>query len=101
MDQKPSEKKSIAELFQQVWGQALVAVNGAEEEAMKVISRVGWSQVKEFTERLAGQRREIEGRVDITVRQSLSRLRVPRREEIAQLKGRVEALAARVEKLSA
>lgn len=109
MDQKPSDKRSIPEIFHQVWSQALVAVNGAEEEALKLLSRAqeaaGWSpeevrrQVREFTERLDSQRKELEGRVDATVKQSLGRLPVPRREEIAQLKARVEELARRVESL--
>jgi polyhydroxyalkanoate synthesis regulator phasin len=110
MSQKPTDRKSIAEIFHQVWGQALVAVTGAEEEAAKLLSRVqdaaGWSQdevrrqVREFSDRLAGQRRELEGRVEATVKHSLSLLRVPRREGIAQLNARVEALAARLAALS-
>jgi polyhydroxyalkanoate synthesis regulator phasin len=110
MDQKPTEKKSIPEIFQQVWSQALVAVTGAEDEATKLIARVQEAaglnqeevrrQAREFSERLAGQRKELEGRVETTVKQSLGRLRVPRREEIAQLKTRVEALTKRVETLS-
>lgn len=49
MSQKPTDRKSIAEIFHHVLGQALVAVTGAEEEAAKLFkSRVqdaaGWSQ---------------------------------------------------------
>lgn len=100
----------MLEVFQQVWSQALVAVTGAEEEVAKVIGRLqeglGWTQeearkqVREFAERLAGQRRDIEGRVEEAVRLSMARLKVPRREEIAQLSVRVEELTRRLEALT-
>lgn len=103
------EKKPL-ELFQQVWSQALVAVTGAEEEAARLLGRIqglaGWSQdearrqVREFTDRLTGQRRDVEKRVEDAVRQSVARVRVPRREELAQLNSRLDALARRVENLS-
>jgi polyhydroxyalkanoate synthesis regulator phasin len=104
MDKKPLEA------FQQFWGQALVTLTGAEEEAARLLGRVqglaGWSQeearrqVREFSERLAGQRREIEKRVEDTVKQSVSRLRLPRHAEVSQLTTRLDALARRVENLS-
>lgn len=104
MDKKPLEA------FQQFWGQALVTLTGAEEEAARLLGRVqglaGWSQeearrqVREFSERLAGQRREIEKRVEDTVKQSVSRLRLPRHSEVSQLTTRLDALARRVENLS-
>ena len=110
MEPTPKDKRSVAELFQQVWSQALAGVTGVEEEASRLLHRVqgvaGWSQegmkkqVREFSEKLAAQRREAEKRLDDTVRQSLSKLRVPRREEIEKLNARLEGLSKRVEALS-
>lgn len=110
MDQAPKDKKSVPEFFQQVWSQALMAVTGAEEEATKLLNRIqgaaGWSQeeakrqVNEFTHRLATQRKDLEKRLDDAVKQSLARVRVPRREEIAQLNARLDAITKRVEALS-
>ncbi len=100
----------MSEFFHQVWGQALVTVSGAEDEAAKLLGRVqevaGWSQdegrrqLREFTERLIHQRREFERRVEETIRVAVSRLKVPRREEIAQLNSRLDTLTRRVEGLS-
>lgn len=110
MDPKHADKSSISEIFQQFWSQALGAVSNAEEEVSKVIARLqeglGWSQeeavrqVRELSERLTGQRRDVERRMEDAVKQSLLRLRVPRREEVAELSARVEALAKRVESLT-
>lgn len=110
MDQKPVDKKSVTEIFHQVWSQALVAVTGAEDEATKLIGRVqealGWNQeearrqVRDFSDRLVGQRRDVEKRVEEAVKHSLSLLKVPRREELAQLSARVDELARRMESLT-
>ncbi len=103
------EKKPL-EAFQQFWGQALVTLTGAEEEAARLLARVqGLSassqeearrQVREFGERLTSQRKDIEKRVEDTVKQSVARLRLPRHAEVAQLTTRLDALARRVENLS-
>src|SRR5260221_4006112 len=60
---KPDPKTA----FEKVWGQALLAVSTAEEEAGKALGKVaevyGWSQdevkrhVREFADKLASQRR--------------------------------------------
>lgn len=110
MDQKPVDKNPVTEIFHQVWSQALVAVTGAEEEATKLIGRiqetVGWSQeearkqVREFSDRLVGQRRDVEKRLEEAVKQSLSLLKVPRRDELAQLSARVDELTRRMENLT-
>jgi polyhydroxyalkanoate synthesis regulator phasin len=106
----PHDRRSIAEFFQQVWSQALVTVSGAEDEAAKLLARVqgmaGWSQdevkrqVREYADRLTSQRRDMERKVEDTVRVSLQRLRVPRKEEIAQLNSRLDTLNKRIEQLS-
>ncbi|MFO0597745.1 MAG: phasin family protein [Myxococcaceae bacterium] len=91
------------EFFQQIWSQALTAVHGAEGEVQKLLTRVqGLSQdeMKRLSERLTSQRRDLEKRVDDSVKTSLTRLRVPRRDEVAQLAARVDALARRVEALT-
>ena len=110
MDQKPADRKPSLELFHHVWSQALVAVTGAEEEATKLIGRLegalGWSQeearkqVRDFSERLTGQRREVERRMEEAVKHSLGLLKVPRREELAQLSARVDELTRRLESLT-
>jgi len=104
------DRRSIAEFFQQVWSQALVTVSGAEDEAAKLLARVqgmaGWSQdevkrqVREYADRLTTQRRDMERKVEDAVRVSLQRMRVPRKEEIAQLNSRLDTLNKRIEHLS-
>ncbi|MCA2978676.1 MAG: phasin family protein [Myxococcaceae bacterium] len=106
----PHDRRSIAEFFQHVWGQALLTVTGAEDEAAKLLARVqgmaGWSQdevkrqVRDYADKLTSQRREMERKVEDTVRVSLHRLRVPRKEEIAQLNSRLDTLHRRIEQLS-
>lgn len=114
MDTRPPQpahdRRSIAEFFQQVWSQALVTVSGAEDEAAKLLARVqgmaGWSQdevkkqVREYSERLTTQRRDMEKKVEDAVRVSLQRVRVPRKEEIAQLNSRLDTLNKRIEHLA-
>ncbi len=106
----PKDKKPVAEFFQHLWGQALVTVSSAEDEATRLLGRVegaaGWSpdearrQVREFTERLTTQRRDVEKLVDESLKQAVSRLRIPRREELLQLTTRLESLNRRIEALS-
>lgn len=109
MEQLPKDKRTVSELFHQVWGQALVTVSGAEDEASKLLARLqevaGWSQdegrrqVRDFTDRLIQQRRDFERRVEETIRVAVSRVKVPRREEIAQLNSRLDTLTRRVDGL--
>lgn len=89
--------------FQQIWSQALTTVHGAEGEAQKLLTRlqgVSQEESRKLAERLQGQRRDLERRVEDVVKASVARLKVPRREEVAQLAARVEGLAKRVEALS-
>lgn len=91
------------EHFQHIWSQALTAVAGAEEEAQKLLQKwrgLSQEELKKLELRLATQRKELERRVEEVVKASVDRLRVPRREEIAQLNARLDALAARLEALS-
>jgi polyhydroxyalkanoate synthesis regulator phasin len=110
MDQKPEERKTAIEFFHQVWGQALTAVTGAEEEASKLLSKLPWAsvwspeearrQAREFTERLSAQRKDMEKRLEEAVKLSLKTVTVPRRDELRELSARVDALARRVETLT-
>ena len=91
------------EFFQQIWSQALTTVAGAEEETQKLLGRLqGMSQdeTRKLAERLASQRKELERRVDDVVKTSVAKLRVPRRDEVAQLNARLDALTRRVEALT-
>ena len=91
------------EFFQQIWSQALTTVHGAEEEAQKLLGRLqGMSQdeARKLSERLAAQRKDLERRVEDVVKTSVARLKVPRREEVAQLNARLDVLTRRVEGLT-
>lgn len=113
MDTTPGgkDKKSVPELFRDAWSQALAAVNNAEDEAQKVLGRVsdlaGWGpeevkrHYREFAERLVGQRKELEKSIDAGVKKALSRVKLPKREDVDTLSKRVTALASRVEALAA
>lgn len=104
------ERWSLGETFERVWGQALVAVSAAEDEAGKVAQRVaelaGWSQdevkrhVRDLADRLIAQRKEMEKGVEEGVARSLARLKVPRREDLETARQRLDALAQRIEALS-
>src|SRR5579863_5668468 len=103
-------ERSITEYFERVWGQALVAVSQAEEEAGKAVQKLagvaGWGQeeikrqARELGERLVRQRKDLEHSVDEGVRRTLSALRVPRREEIQDIQARLERVAARIDALA-
>jgi polyhydroxyalkanoate synthesis regulator phasin len=56
---------------------------------------------KEFADRLAAQRKELEKGLDERVNKALARVKVPRREEIGALAKRVGAIAERIEALEA
>ncbi|HET6410692.1 MAG TPA: phasin family protein [Anaeromyxobacter sp.] len=100
----------IQTLFREAWSNALAGVNAAEQEAERVFMRIadaaGLSpdevrrQAREFGERLASQRREVERAVDEAVRKAASRFKIPSREDIEALERRVDALAQRIEELA-
>ncbi len=100
----------IQTLFKEAWSNALAGVNAAEQEAEKVLARIadaaGFSpedvrrQAREFGERLANQRREVERAVDDAVRRAANRFRIPSREDIETLQRRVDAVAQRVDELA-
>lgn len=90
------------EFFHQIWSQALTAVAGGEE-VQSLMSRIQGLSKEEgpnLAERLAGQRKALERRMEELVGAAVSRLRVPRREELVQLNARLDALSDRLEGLS-
>ncbi len=103
------ERRGLTETFERLWGQALVAVGAAEEEAARAVAKLqgaaGWSQeearrhVRELTERLQEQRKELERSVDDRVKATLARVKAPRREEIAELRRRLDQVAERIKSL--
>lgn len=100
----------IQTLFKEAWSNALAGVNAAEQEAEKVLARIadaaGFSpddvrrQAREFGERLASQRREVERAVDDAVRRAANRFRIPSRDDIEALQRRLDAVAQRVDALA-
>jgi polyhydroxyalkanoate synthesis regulator phasin len=102
---------SLADYFRLAWSLALIKVSAAEDEALRVASRVGdlagWGPeevrrlAKVFTERLAAQRKEFERSLDEGIDRAVARLKVPRREEIDALWARLARVAERIEALAA
>ncbi len=100
----------IQALFKEAWSNALAGVNAAEQEAEKVLAKIadvaGLSpedvrrQAREFGERLAHQRREIERAVDEAVRRAANRFRIPSREDIEALEKRLDAIASRLDAIA-
>ena len=95
--------------FERAWSQALLAVSTAEEEAAKLVARVseaaGWTQdevkrqVRELTDRLTHQRKELERGVEEGVKKALLRVKVPRREDLAGIEARLDQLSKRIDAL--
>lgn len=100
----------LQELFKEAWTQALAGVNAAEQEAEKVFVKLadaaGFTaddvkrHAREFGERLASQRREIEKGIDDAVRRAAGRFRLPSQEDLDALQKRVDVVAQRVEQLA-
>lgn len=110
MEKDPTkEKRSFGEHFERLWGQALLAVSNAEDEALKVVQRLaesaGWSpeemrlRARELGERLKTQRKDLERTVDEAVRGTLVRLKVPRREQLQDVSARLDRLAERIDRI--
>lgn len=100
----------IQSLFKDAWSNALAGVNTAEQEAEKVLTRIadaaGFSaedvrrHAREFGERLASQRREIERSIDDAVRRAANRFRVPTRDDLEALQKRLDAVTERLDALA-
>lgn len=100
----------IQELFKEAWAQALSGVSSAEAEAERVLSRLadaaGFTaedvrrHAREFGERLAAQRREVERGIDDAIRRAASHFRIPSRDDIAGLKKRLDTISERLDALA-
>src|SRR4051812_20531471 len=98
------DKPDPKTVFEKAWSQALVAVSAAEEEAGEGagedagVAGGGQDEVKrhvrEFADKLTSQRRELEKSVDEQVKRAVTRLHVPRRDELAELGARLEKVAS-------
>ncbi len=103
------EKRTLSEIFEHLWSQALVAVSAAEDEVSKAVQKLaeaaGWSQeearrqVRELSERLVVQRRELNRAVEEGVKKALARVKVPRRDELQDFGRRLDRLAERIRAL--
>lgn len=101
--------KRVAEVWREAWGQALIAVNTAEEEVQRFLGRVGgWIEMKpdearklgtDLAERLRQQRDELERSVEVAVQRALTPFRSGRREELSQLAERLSSLEERLDRL--
>ena len=108
---EPAKERGGSDWFREAWSQALVAVSAAEEEASKVLHKVGdlagWKPedakrlAKEFGDRLATQRKEFERTLDEGISRAVGRLKIPKRDEIDALGKRVGRIAERIEALEA
>ena len=104
------EKRPLSDVVERMWAQALVTVSSVEEEAAQLVQKLqaaaGWSQeemrrqASEVSERLASQRLALEKGLEEGVRRAVSRLRVPRREQIQALQDRLDRVAARLDRLA-
>jgi len=106
---KPPEGPGNQSGLERLWSQALVTVSSAGEEvgrtAQKLAEKAGLNaeeirgHLREFTDRLSTQRRDLESRVEDAARRAIATVKVPRREQLQELQARLDALEARVAKL--
>lgn len=100
----------IQEMFKDAWAQALAGMTAAEQEAERVLVRIAdvagltpddvRRHAKEFGEKLQSQRREVERTIDDAVKMAAERFRLPSREEVADLRRRVDELSAKLDALA-
>jgi polyhydroxyalkanoate synthesis regulator phasin len=104
-------REAVRETFKGAWSQALVGLDAAEQEAEKVFNKVAEvakldaAEVRrlsrDFAGRLQAQRAELEKTLESAVKRAGAKLKLPSREEVDQLRQRVEAISARVDALAA
>ena len=110
MTVETKERRTLADAVERMWARALVTVSSVEEESAQLVQRLqavaGWSQdevkrqILEVSERLASQRQTLEKGVEEGVRKAVSRLKVPRREQIQALQARLDKVAARLDRIA-
>lgn len=112
---------NIQQRFKEAWTSAVAGVNArvnaAEQEAGKVLERIGipredvfrharelgeklTTQRRELTERIASQRRELERAMDDAVKRTVSRFKLPTRDDLDALQKRLDTISERVDALS-
>lgn len=99
----------LVEFAREAWTQALVAVNATEEEVQRIVSRVSaWVEMgpeearrlrMELSEKLRGERDQLEAGIESAVKKALTPFRVPNKEDLAALHARVSVLEARVDRI--
>ena len=104
------DKRPVAEVVEKLWSQALIAVSTAEGEAMKLAQRVSEAvggtpeemrqRAKELADRLSAQKREFERQVEDAVKRAVGRVKLPRREELAEVQARLDRLSERIDRLA-
>jgi len=100
----------VRETFKEAWAHALVGLNAAEQEAEKVMARIAGAagftpddvrrHARDFADRLQSQRKEIEKAIDEAVRRAMTRFTFPSRDEMDELRKRVDAIASRMDALA-
>jgi polyhydroxyalkanoate synthesis regulator phasin len=99
------ERKLLPDRFREAWSTALQAVGSAEEEVAKALHLSGWTpeevrkNARAFGDKLVSQRHELEKSLDAGVKKALSRVSLPRREEVDALRARAAELTKRLEAL--
>lgn len=103
------ERPGLVEFFKEAWSQALIKVSAAEDEAAKVLHRAGdlagWKPddvrrlAKEFSDRLAAQRRDFEKSLDEGIHRAVAHVTFPRRDDLDAMVRRLDQVEARIEAL--
>lgn len=107
----PDEAGSLAGYAREAWSQALVAVNDTSEEVQKILDRAaGWAELGpeearrlavELTDKLKHERDLLEATLETAVRRAITPFRLPSRDEVAALDGRLTAIELRIDQLLA
>jgi polyhydroxyalkanoate synthesis regulator phasin len=95
----------IQSMFKDAWSAALAGASAAEQEAEKVLGRIGFTpedvrrHARDLSTRLSSQRRELEASIDDAVRKAAARFGVPTQDEMAALSKRLDAVSERLASL--
>lgn len=101
----------LSERIRLLWGQALVTVTNAEEEAQRVLGKLTtWIELRpeeakrladELAARLTEERQQIERSMDTAVRSALRPFRIPGKSELSTLEQRLDKIEVRIDALLA
>lgn len=94
-------------MFKDALSQARAGVTAAEQGAEKVLGRIADAagltpidvrrHARQLSEKLTAQRRELEKTLDGAVKKATGAFRLPTRDEVAELRERVDAITARLD----